>query len=91
VDEDVLDAIRFHTTGKSNWNAVGCALYIADFCEPGRPYPEAAFAHKMMTEQGFAPTLHFVAKTKTDHVRNIHDIDPNSEAFLRWIQTEYPV
>lgn len=91
MDGDVLDAIRFHTTGRSDWNAVGCALYIADFSEPGRPHPEAAIAREMMDEQGFSQTLHYVVNTKTEHVRNTHTLDPNSEAFSAWIQAEYPL
>jgi len=91
TDDEVLDAIRYHTTGKVNWNPVGCALYIADFSEPRRPHPEAATAREMMDEKGFAETVHYVANTKTDYVRKNHEIDPNSEAFVSWIQTEYPI
>jgi 2-amino-4-hydroxy-6-hydroxymethyldihydropteridine diphosphokinase len=39
---DVLDAIRWHTTGSAGWSRTGRALYMADFLEPGR---------KFMTEQ----------------------------------------
>jgi 2-amino-4-hydroxy-6-hydroxymethyldihydropteridine diphosphokinase len=35
---DVIDAVRFHTTGRRNWCAAGRALFCADFLEPGRSY-----------------------------------------------------
>lgn len=35
---DVLDAIRWHTTGHPDWSRTGRALYMADFLEPGRPF-----------------------------------------------------
>lgn len=38
---DVLDAIRWHTTGCAGWARVGRALYMADFLEPGRTFMQA--------------------------------------------------
>jgi len=35
---DVLDAIRWHTTGRAIWARTGRALYMADFLEPGRRF-----------------------------------------------------
>lgn len=40
-DEEVLGAIRHHPTAHAEWDAVGRALYVADFCEPGRPFAAA--------------------------------------------------
>lgn len=38
TDPDVLMAIRHHPTGHPEWGPVGFLLYVADFCEPGRPH-----------------------------------------------------
>ena len=38
---DVLEAVRWHTTGHVAWSAVGKALYMADFLEPGRSFMQA--------------------------------------------------
>lgn len=38
MDEDVLDAVRWHTTGNADWGIIGRALYAADFLEPGREF-----------------------------------------------------
>ncbi len=38
---DVLDAVRYHTTGWSAWSRTGRALYMADFLEPGRTFMQA--------------------------------------------------
>ena len=35
-DEPLLTAIAFHTTGHRDFRAIGQALYMADFLEPGR-------------------------------------------------------
>lgn len=37
-DAGVLDAVRYHSVGYADWDAVGRMLYLADFLEPGRPY-----------------------------------------------------
>lgn len=36
TDSDVLDAIRWHTTGKPGMTELGKIIYIADFIEPNR-------------------------------------------------------
>ncbi len=37
----VLEAVRWHTLGRADWERTGDALYMADFLEPGRPFEEA--------------------------------------------------
>jgi HD superfamily phosphohydrolase YqeK len=38
---DVLDAVRWHTVGSSEWGTTGRALYMADFLDPGRAFARA--------------------------------------------------
>lgn len=39
-DEEVLDAIRWHTTGRAGMTALDKIIYLADMIEPNRkPYP----------------------------------------------------
>lgn len=38
---DVLEAVRWHTTGSVEWGQLGRALYMADFLEPGRQFMQA--------------------------------------------------
>ena len=37
---DLLEAIRWHTTGCARWSRVGRALFMADFLEPGRSFAQ---------------------------------------------------
>lgn len=39
TDEEILDAIRWHTTGKENMSMLAKIIYIADMIEPGRSFP----------------------------------------------------
>ncbi|OFW78037.1 MAG: metal-dependent phosphohydrolase [Alicyclobacillus sp. RIFOXYA1_FULL_53_8] len=39
-DEDVLNAVRFHTTGRVGMSKLEMIICLADAIEPGRNYPE---------------------------------------------------
>ena len=41
-DDSVFDAIRCHSTGAVEMGPLGQVLFVADFCEPNRPYAAAA-------------------------------------------------
>lgn len=38
-DEDVLQAIRYHTTGRAGMSTLEKVIYVADMIEPGRDFP----------------------------------------------------
>jgi HD superfamily phosphohydrolase YqeK len=44
ADRGVLDAVRYHTIGHKDLDDAGCALYLADFLEPGRTFDPAGRA-----------------------------------------------
>lgn len=89
-DEDVIDAIRWHTTGRAEWGRVGQVLFYADFSEPRRPHPQAAEARRILAEQGFNAALRYVVEQKFQYVKNKYTPDPNSQAFEAWVKRRYP-
>jgi len=38
-DEDVLNAVRYHTTGRAGMSILEKVIFLADSIEPGRSYP----------------------------------------------------
>jgi len=38
-DEDVLNAVRYHTTGRAGMTVLEKVIFLADSIEPGRSYP----------------------------------------------------
>ncbi|KHO38252.1 phosphohydrolase [Clostridium tetani] len=38
-DQDILNAIRYHTTGRENMTMLEKIIYLSDYIEPGRKYP----------------------------------------------------
>jgi HD superfamily phosphohydrolase YqeK len=85
ADEDVLDAIRFHTTGRRDWSAVGCALYLADFAEPLRTIPAAGKTREILAAEGYRSALRYAAAEKEHYVRKKFEPDANTIAFFEWI------
>ncbi|MDQ0197223.1 bis(5'-nucleosyl)-tetraphosphatase (symmetrical) YqeK [Neobacillus ginsengisoli] len=39
TDREILDAIRFHTSGRINMTLLDKVVYLADYIEPGRHFP----------------------------------------------------
>lgn len=90
-DPEVYEAIYWHTTGVPGLRPVGQALYLADFAEPNRDYPEAAEARACWEREGFDAALRFVAAHKAEFAtKKPSGADPNTAAFLAWLQAGRP-
>jgi 2-amino-4-hydroxy-6-hydroxymethyldihydropteridine diphosphokinase len=45
IRRGLIEAVRFHTVGSSQWSRTGKALYMADYLEPGRKFSRADRAY----------------------------------------------
>lgn len=86
LSEPVKEAIAWHTTGRPGLGALGQGLIVADFAEPGRKYPEAAVTREILRKEGFRAALLYVARQKVAFSRNKEYTDPNTAAFLFWLE-----
>ena len=43
----VLDAVRWHSTGRRGFGALGRILFVADFCAPGRGFADARTGRRL--------------------------------------------
>ncbi|MDZ5712292.1 bis(5'-nucleosyl)-tetraphosphatase (symmetrical) YqeK [Jeotgalibacillus haloalkalitolerans] len=54
TNEDILNAIRYHTTGRPNMSRLEKVIYLADYIEPGRSFTGVdnvrAVAHENLDE-----------------------------------------
>jgi HD superfamily phosphohydrolase YqeK len=89
-DEEVIDAIRWHTTGRAEWGRVGQVLFYADFSEPLRPHRQAAEARRIFHEKGFDPALRYVVEQKFHYVKTKFEPDPDAQAFEAWVRATIP-
>lgn len=84
-DEEMYEAIYWHTTGRPELGKLGLALYLADFAEPFRSVPQAAVARRILATESFEKAVLFVAGQKLEHVSKKLTIDPVSETFHSWL------
>lgn len=49
-NEEIFNAVKFHTTGRSDMSLLEKIIYVADFIEEGRTYPEAEIIRKIAYE-----------------------------------------
>lgn len=49
-DEDILQAVRFHTTGAKEMSLLAQIIYVGDFIEEGRAFPGVARARQLAFE-----------------------------------------
>jgi predicted HD superfamily hydrolase involved in NAD metabolism len=48
VDSDILNAIKFHTTGNENMDPLSEILFVADYIEPGRSYDDIPYIKSLV-------------------------------------------
>ncbi|WNQ13411.1 bis(5'-nucleosyl)-tetraphosphatase (symmetrical) YqeK [Paenibacillus aurantius] len=66
-DEEVLDAIRYHTSGRVGMSQLDKIICLADYIEPNRDYPEVANLRRLAETSmekaliaGFDSTIHYL-------------------------------
>lgn len=85
-DEEVLDAIRSHTTGEPGMGLLALALYVADKIEPARDYPSAGRLRKLAEtslEEAAAEALRTAVAYNEQRGRRMH---PASLKTLAWLE-----
>ena len=87
ISDAVYEAIYWHTTGRPGLEILGQALFVADFAEPTRRFPEAAEARERLRTCGFEEALLYVAEIKLMFCQQKKVVDPNTQVFLLWLKT----
>ena len=78
-DKEILEAIRWHTTGRAGMSSLEKIIYIADFIEESREYSQAVKARKLLKKKGITLDMlvHRVVSEKLKYLRQkdfvIHD------------------
>ena len=68
-DEDVLQAIRWHTTGRAGMSRLEKIIYLADVIEPGRRTYPGLEALRVLCRQDLELAMHQALRMSVDHVR----------------------
>lgn len=68
-DEEVIDAVRYHTTGKANMSTLSKLIFLADMLEEGRDY-EGVEMLRQLYERNFDLCFKTALKEEVIHLEN---------------------
>jgi len=77
-DQEILDAIECHTTGKKNMTKFDKVIYIADYIEPNREFDGVTELRRMANEDLDAAMKFALELTITDLLKNGRLIHPRT-------------
>lgn len=78
-DDDILNAISSHVTGRRGWTRLEQLVYLADKIEPGRDYPGVEKIRELVERQDFYGALwESLADSIIYLVRNKRFLDPET-------------
>ncbi|MFS1513576.1 bis(5'-nucleosyl)-tetraphosphatase (symmetrical) YqeK [Chengkuizengella sp. SCS-71B] len=84
-DEDVINAIRYHTSGRKNMSMLEKVVCLADYMEPGRDFPGVEQIRELSKESiekaliaGFDSTIRFLISKG----RKVYPLTVESRNFL---------
>ena len=87
TDQEILEAVRYHTIGHAGLSRLGMVLKLADTLEDGREFSEAPILREKLTddlEESMLLVMErikaYVMKTKDDR------FDETSQAFIDWLK-----
>ena len=81
-DRDILEAVRWHTTGKAGMSALGNILFVADFCSADRMFPEAVVGRRLAL-RNLQLGIRFVLASKLVYLMG-SGIKPHSASLGFW-------
>lgn len=92
ADEELRDAVRYHTLGSARFGRLGRALYLADFLEPGRTFaPEWTASLRARMPAAMDDVLREVVRSRVQHVSESGStLHPETRAFVRQVLGDEP-
>ncbi|MDO4903581.1 MAG: bis(5'-nucleosyl)-tetraphosphatase (symmetrical) YqeK [Limosilactobacillus sp.] len=81
MDEEILNAVRKHTTGAANMTLLDQVLYMADYIEPGRDFPGVDKAREITTKNLQAGVAYQTKQTL------LYLVERNSPVYPRTLET----
>ena len=87
-DEEVLEAVRAHTTGRPEMESLALVLYVADKIEPARDYPSVGRLRTLAREdlhQAAEESLRRAIAHNEERGKATH---PASLAMLDWLEAD---
>jgi len=88
-DEEVLEAVRAHTTAKPGMEPLALTLYVADKIEPSRDYPSVERLRQLARENLYVATTEALRRAIAHNEGRGKDVHPSSRAALEWLESDH--
>jgi predicted HD superfamily hydrolase involved in NAD metabolism len=88
-DEEVLEAVRAHTTAKPGMEPLALTLYVADKIEPARDYPSVERLRQLAREDLYMATTEALRRAIAHNEGRGKDVHPSSRAALEWLESDH--
>lgn len=69
-DEEILEAIKWHTTGKANMSVLDKIIFIADYIEPNREPFEGLEEARKLAYENLDKAMGFILENTIEYVKN---------------------
>ena len=76
-DKEILDAIKYHTTGKPDMSLIEKIIFVSDFIEPGRTHSEKLPMYRMIAMADINLVCMNILKDTLDYLESLNEeFDP---------------
>jgi predicted HD superfamily hydrolase involved in NAD metabolism len=87
TDPEILEAIAWHTTGRPGLGPVGLTLYVADFLEPTRNFPDVSQARREILPMPLYHAAHAVCVRKIASIERKNQLLHSKTVDMRdWLE-----
>ena len=77
-DDELLDAVRYHTTAKADMSLTAKILYLADFTSKDRDYDDVDVIRQLVDESLDSAFIYALKYSITDLVQNSRAVHPDT-------------
>ena len=87
-DEDMLNAVAYHTTGRAGMSTLEKVIFLADSIEPARDYPTVNYLRELAEDDLDEACLALLERSE-DYLRlKGREMDPDSISFMNELREE---
>jgi HD superfamily phosphohydrolase YqeK len=87
ADEDILNAVRYHTTGRRGMSQLEMILFLADTLEPGRTYADVAELREIALKDLCLATLLTLRSLNVYLDKNGFEMSKDSMEAVDWLSS----
>ena len=85
TDQEIIDSIRYHTTGRANMTLLDKVIFMADLTSSDRNYPDVDFVRELSEENLDASLLYGIEFVIGDLLAKGNVLHPDTVGCYNWL------